>query len=200
MVVAAGLLRAPAATASDFYVVIRGSKQDYFHGEGTGSPLPNQIPGLKYDYKVTNVQSSTGQGSGKRQHTPITFQKQWGPATVQLYRALVTNEVLTKVTFYFYDTNSDGQFLQFKVTLTNAAIVGIHQHVGDTNPDGTLNSQRLEDITISYQTITIEDNFAFANDVASAAGQAPKPTRLAGSTQPRLKAAKPTLIASAARH
>ncbi len=70
----------------------------------------------------------------------------------------MTNEVLKKVVFDFYSTDAEGlERPAFRVTLTNAFVVSVHQHVGDTRHDSTLDPRRYEDVSLSFQKIVIED-------------------------------------------
>ena len=154
---AALLSACPAQAADEFFVTIDGVKQGVFHGGSTQDKHKGEIVGLKYDYSATVPTSATGAGAGKMQHSPITFEKEWDAATTQIYQALATGETLKSVRFDFYNTNADGQTLAFRVTLTNAAVVGIHQHVGDTLYNSTLDPHRYEDISLNFQKIEIQD-------------------------------------------
>ena len=157
---AALLSACPAQAADEFFVTINGAKQGLFHGESAQKGHERQIPGLKYDYSATLPTSNQGGGggTGKLRHTPVVFEKEWGAATTQIYQALVTNERLKSVTFEFFSADPEGlERPAFRVTLTNALVVSIHQHVGDTRHDSTLDTRRYEDVSLSFQTIMIED-------------------------------------------
>lgn len=176
----------PAQAAYQVYISINGAKQGVFPGESPRDNKTGQIPVLKYDYEIKSPRDlASGQASGKRQHSPITFQKEWGAATVHIYEALVTNENLKNVTFTFWSTNADGlETVDFKVVLTNAHVIDIHQHVGDTRHDDTLNPQRLEDVSLIYQTIAIQDGTSLTGDGPLTAGTAAGPARLAHGKTP----------------
>jgi len=51
--------------------------------------------------RVSPRDPASGLPTGKRQHKPISFLKEWGAATPQLFQALVTNENLKTVKFEF---------------------------------------------------------------------------------------------------
>ena len=174
---AALLSACPAQAADEFFVAINGVKQGLFHGESAQKGHEGQIPGLKYDYSATVPTSNGGGGGsvGKLHHTPVVFEKEWGAATTQIYQALVTNERLKSVTFEFFSANADGlERPAFRVTLTNALVVSIHQHVGDTRHDSTLDTRRYEDVSLSFQTIMIEDETSSVRaDVGIGARRAP---------------------------
>lgn len=158
----AALLSAHPAQADDFYVTIDGARQGHFHGESAQRGHERQITGLKYNSSVTVpiIRDGGGGGSivGRPRQEPVVFEKEWGAATTQIYQALVTGERLKTVTFEFYSVDPEGgQKQAFRVTLTNAFIIGIHQHVGDTQHDSTLDTRRYEDVTLSFQKIEIAD-------------------------------------------
>ena len=174
---AALLSACPAQAADEFFVAINGAKQGLFHGESAQKGHEGQIPGLKYDYSATVPTSNGGGGGsvGKLHHTPVVFEKEWGAATTQIYQALVTNERLKSVTFEFFSADLEGlERPAFRVTLTNALVVSIHQHVGDTRHDSTLDTRRYEDVSLSFQTIMIEDETSSVRaDVGIGARRAP---------------------------
>lgn len=158
----AALLLAHPAQADDFYVTIDGAHQGRFHGESFQKGHESQITGLKYNYSVTVpiIRDGGDRGSivGRPRQGPVVFEKEWGAATTQIYQALITGERLKTVTFEFYSmVLGGGQRQAFRVTLTDAFIVGIHQHVGDTQHDSTLDTRRYEDVTLSFQKIEIAD-------------------------------------------
>jgi type VI secretion system secreted protein Hcp len=167
---AAALVPSQSAKAYEFYVSINGAKQGLFHGESLKKGRENMIPGDKYDFEVVSPRDmATGQATGRRQYKPIVFRKEWGAATTQIYQALVMNEQLKEVVFDFIKTNNDGvEVVDFKVTLTNAYIVGIHQHVGDTNGDGSMDGRKFEDISLSFQSILIEHGKSSGGDGTNA--------------------------------
>ena len=148
---------------SQMTVTIDGLRQGLFGGPNT------QIPILKYDFNVISPfdpsAGGDGQATGKRQYAPIVFQKQWDISTIQINKALVTNERLRNVTFTFWGFNKKGVLdVNYKVILSNAVFVSLHQHVGDTQHDDTLNPQRLEEIGVVFEAITIQDDTSSSSD------------------------------------
>jgi type VI secretion system secreted protein Hcp len=84
--------------AYEFYVTIKGKKQGQFKVEILRELLMFKIPALRFLYELKAPRdAATGQASGKRQHSPITMTKEWGPASPQIFQALVMNEVLESV-------------------------------------------------------------------------------------------------------
>jgi type VI secretion system secreted protein Hcp len=69
-----------------FYVTIEGTKQK-FVGESTGERAANKIAGISFSYEVSSPRDlATGQASGKRQHTPVVFTKEWGASSLRFTR------------------------------------------------------------------------------------------------------------------
>jgi type VI secretion system secreted protein Hcp len=80
---------------------------------------------------------ATGRASGKRQHKPVLFTKEWGQASPQLYTALVANEALKQAVFQFVKTNANGEEAVFQtITLTNAAVASIRSYIDLTDTSG----------------------------------------------------------------
>lgn len=150
-----------------FYVTIKGQKQGAFKGES--AQAKTKIEGLSFSYDLKSPRdASSGQASGKRQHSPIRIVKEWGAATPQIFQALVTNEVLQEVTLEFRKTNANGEeYLYHRIKLTNASISAIRQFTGgDAGAEGASSSKHatatdtreLEEVSFTFQKIDI-DNF-----------------------------------------
>jgi type VI secretion system secreted protein Hcp len=168
---------APARAANEFYVTIQGQKQGKFRGESTKRGQEGKIVGLAYEYGVKSPRdASSGQATGKRQHSPITFSKEWGATTPQLFLALVNNETLTSVTFEFVRAgakNGTDEIFQV-VKLTNAQISSIAHHARAAT-DGKVTageSPGLEDVSIVFEKIEIENRPAGISASDSLSGQA----------------------------
>jgi type VI secretion system secreted protein Hcp len=140
--------------ADAFYVSIVGRKQGKFHGEGSRQ---GKIEGLAFHYEVTSPRdAASGQASGKRQHSPVTFVKQWGASSPQLLEAAVSNEVLNTVLFEFIETNPNGEEVVFHtLKLTNASVASIKQDVKAVA--GGKDLQDLEEVSFVFQSIEMEN-------------------------------------------
>lgn len=151
--------------AYEFYVTIEGTRQGKFKGESQKKERADKIPGLSFQYEVVSPRdAATGQHSGKRQHKPIVFVKEWGVATPQLFQALVNNEVLKKVTFEFLqiDKGTGKEVVYFTIVLVNASIAAIKQYT-DPGVEGSASAKspsqglkELEAISLTFQKIEIE--------------------------------------------
>jgi type VI secretion system secreted protein Hcp len=141
--------------AEAFFVTIVGRKQGKLKPEGAGAA--GKIKGLAFHYEVASPRdAASGQASGKRQHSPVSFVKTWGAASPQLFQAIVTNEVLDSVLFEFVETTPEGKEAVFQtVKLTNAFVASIRQDAKAVPGDHEL--QDLEEVSIVFQSIEMEN-------------------------------------------
>jgi type VI secretion system secreted protein Hcp len=147
--------------ANTFYVSIEGEKQGKFKGEAAFSKLATgKITGVGFFMETISPRDlATGQASGKRQHKPIRFTKEWGAASPQLYEALANNEVLKSVLFEFVRTDSKGsEEVHYTIKLTNASVSRVASFFDLTSKTGTrFDGHELEQIELVFETIEIED-------------------------------------------
>lgn len=139
-----------------FYVTIKGAKQGQFKGESQRASAKGKLEGLTFNSEVASPRDvATGQASGKRIHSPITFTKQWGAASPQLFQAAVTNEVLTSVLFEFVRTDKSGKEQVFEtVKLTNATVSDLRRTVDEHSAEGALG---IDQVALVFQKIEIAD-------------------------------------------
>jgi type VI secretion system secreted protein Hcp len=149
-----------------FSVTIKGQKQGVFKGESTKAGPKDKIQGLSFSYEIKSPRDvSTGQASGKRQHSPIKIVKEWGAATPQIFTALTTNEVLPEVTLEFRRVNANGEeYIYYKIKLTNASVSGIRQFTNQGLADGSsakhsssTDTMELEEVSFTFQKIEVEN-------------------------------------------
>jgi type VI secretion system secreted protein Hcp len=144
--------------AYEFYVTIEAAKQGRLAGESTREVHKGKLAGIGFSYEVTSPRdAASGQATGKRQHGAVTFTKEWGAASPQLFTALVTNEVIKSALFEFVRTNDVGVERVFQtLRLTNAAVTAIHQYVG-VQDDAELDNAELEDVALTFRGIEIQN-------------------------------------------
>lgn len=152
--------------AHEFYVTIEGKKQGAFKGESPREVHKEKLAGISYSHSIVSPRDiATGQASGKRQHGPISIVKEWGAASPQLFQALCTNEVLTKVLFEFIHTTDVGEEEVYQtITLANATVSkityntgGIGSSAATSKSAGQYDTKELEEISFTYQRIEIEN-------------------------------------------
>ncbi len=107
------------------FMTVVGKMQGQFVGENN----TNRIEVTGFEMEVNSPRElASGQASGKRLHLPVMFQKATGPASIQFYKAIATNEQLTTVTFEVYKPSASGaDILDYKIILTNAGMSSFKQ-------------------------------------------------------------------------
>jgi type VI secretion system secreted protein Hcp len=145
--------------AVEFFATVTGSKQGTFKPEGPPSgPGKGKIRGVAFTYGVnTPHDPATGQSTGRRQHQPVNFTKEWGASSPQFYQAIFTNETLTTVLFEFYATQVDGKtVVDHTIKLTDVTIDSVSQSVHNGQPGGPpVDSRELQTIAFVFQKIEI---------------------------------------------
>lgn len=144
--------------ALQFFATVTGAKQGAFKGESTQKGREGKIPGVAFSYGVASPRDGTsGQATGKRQHRPVVFTKEWGASSPQFYTAAYTNEVLSSVLFEFYYASPTGtQIVDHSIKLTNATIIEIEQSVMVPQSGGPIiDSRDLQVISFIFQKIEI---------------------------------------------
>jgi type VI secretion system secreted protein Hcp len=145
--------------AYEFYVSIEGTKQGKFKGESDREVHREKIAGIGFSHEVASPRdAASGQASGKRQHTPITFVKEWGAASPQIFQALTTNEVLKTVLFEFIATNENGEEeVVDTISLTNATVSRMRRHLDVDVGQPTADLNPLDEVSLTYTKIEIEN-------------------------------------------
>jgi len=143
-----------------FYVTIRGTHQGVFKGGSTIGAHRDQIEGLRFLLQSTAPHdTSTGQGSGRHQYSPIMCTKEWDASSPQLFNALASNEVLQSVEFEFMRTNPIGKESVLEtVKLTQASISSVRQYIGVPSAGDPADPRPLEDVSIAFRKIEITNN------------------------------------------
>jgi type VI secretion system secreted protein Hcp len=154
--------------AYEFYVTVKGMRQGAFKGESPRKGHEAKAAGISYQHEVQSPRDvATGQASGKRQHKPIVFTKEWGASSPQYFQALVTNEWLESVLFEFYHTNKQGkEEVYYTIKLVNATVCNIRYMTGagesatSAKTTGAYDTHELEEISFTYQRIEVEHQLA----------------------------------------
>jgi type VI secretion system secreted protein Hcp len=138
--------------AEQSFVKIEGTKQGIFKGVSKTNARLNWDPILSFGYEVaTPTDPATGLNTGRTQYGMVSFAKEWGPSSPQLFQAIATNEILKSVVFEFSMINPNGEVEPYyRVTLSNARVVNYRQFLA-MNDIHTLDS-----VSFAYQTILVE--------------------------------------------
>jgi type VI secretion system secreted protein Hcp len=145
--------------AFEFYVTIEGTKQGKFKGESPREAHKEKLSGLSFDYGVDAPKdAATGQSSGKRTHRYVTFVKEVGASTPQIFQAVCSNEVIKSVLFEFIHTTPDGiEEVAHTIKLTNAAIAKFRMFTNnDSKNDEKFNVHELNEVHLTFQKIELD--------------------------------------------
>jgi len=150
------------AEARPFFVTIVTQGGTRLSEETVRGGQQGKIEAIKFLYQVGSPRDlATGQATGRRQHSPITFTKEWGAASPQLVQAAVTNEVLRSVTFEFVKTNPTGKEIIYEtITLTNATVASIKRYIATPTGSEQPDPRALEDVSLTFQKIEIKNTVA----------------------------------------
>lgn len=153
VLVSTALALAGASQAQEsFYVQVDATKQGILKGEAKSAKRLEWLPGVAFGYKLSSpIDATSGLPTGRMQHGLVSFTKEWGAASPQLFQAIATNEVLKSVLFEFTRVSPEGiAEVYYKVKLTNARVTGFRQF------RETRTGPELDSVSLSYQTIEVE--------------------------------------------
>lgn len=152
LVAAAVAASASASAAYSFLVTVEGSKQGPFKGESLAKGEEGKIPASAFSFSLrTPRDPGTGQATGKRQYSAVSFTKAWGASSPQFFQAGSFNEVLKSVKFEFTQLDAKGAKQVYQtMTLTNAFIGGITRRASSAG--------ELEEVSVTFQKIELVDN------------------------------------------
>ena len=150
---------APLAATETILLEIVSQQQGNIQGENRSTNgTPDMIECFDYHHLI-HVPINQGQVAGSTVHEPIVCTKRVDRASVNLYQALATNEILQTVTFRFYrdDPANPGTTQDLQViTLTDALIVAIEPITHDVESPANAALDDRERVRFIYQEINIQ--------------------------------------------
>ena len=167
---------AEADAALNAYLKLKGQKQGEIRGSVLRKGQENYLPLIAVHHEVVSEVVSprdpaSGLPTGKRQHKPFTFTRAVDRATPQLYKAMVSGEVLSEVELVVFGA-SDKQAKTpiYTVKLGNATISEIRFLTPEDGPE-------VVEVSLTYQKITWTwiDGGVTAEDDWDAAMTKPQP-------------------------
>ncbi|MBK8024191.1 MAG: type VI secretion system tube protein Hcp [Chloroflexi bacterium] len=143
----------------EFYITIEGVKQGKLKGEMASGAPKDKILGLAFLYEVEAPRvASTGRTRGARKHSPVVFVKPWGPASPQLYQALITNELLKTVLFEFVQVGLDGQRVVYHtIKLYESSILSIKHEINPSKAESFPEYPAIERVALTFQRIELQN-------------------------------------------
>jgi type VI secretion system secreted protein Hcp len=157
------ILAAGVAQAETIYVSVAGQIQGPFKGEFVQKNLESKFLAHRFRYSAGIPRDPlTGMATGRLQHKPVIITKGWGASSAQFFQAMLTNENLAQVVIDFVAPDASGNgvmVLTHRIRLTNARVVDISQSTDsyDPAPKSLTTMVQLEDISLTFQRIDIED-------------------------------------------
>ena len=161
LVVLSTFALAETPTPPRAYLQIVGAKQGTFKGEAARVAGTNYIAVLSFSYSVNApFDPATGMATGKREHHPLIITKALDATSPQISGALASNETLTKVTLEFMQSSAAGkEMAYYTITLTNARISEVRQHMDQTNPgaagSSVVPSEPMEDVSFTFEQMAV---------------------------------------------
>jgi type VI secretion system secreted protein Hcp len=137
------------------YMTVKAQKQGDIKGSITQRGREGQIAFIAFEHDVLSPRdAATGLPTGKRMHKPIFITKNIDRSTPLLYSALVNNENLPEVVFFFWRPAGTGSEVQYyTVKLTNANIASMRTFFPNTRiPDNGI-LDHMDAVSFTYQKI-----------------------------------------------
>jgi type VI secretion system secreted protein Hcp len=133
------------------YATIEGATQGTFDATpGNPAAYSKQVRVLGFDSLLTSpFDAATGTATGSRRHAPFKLAIPLGAASVQAFKAAATGENIKTVELSLPDAGGN---VYYRIKLTNARIVSVHQY-----HTGTADTHELEELAFVYQKIELED-------------------------------------------
>lgn len=99
--------------------------------------------------------NSTGQITGTRLHSPLTFQKEFDSSSPYIYKAVAKGQTLKSVELKWYKINYSGQEEEyFNMLLENVKVISICPMMHDCKNPATEKHNHLEAVSLRYEKIT----------------------------------------------
>jgi type VI secretion system secreted protein Hcp len=151
------------AAQPSIFMKMNGATQGHIPGGVVRPGLEDWIEVIGLSHEIASPRdAASGLPTGKRQHKPFTITKELDKATPLLFKALVSNEVLTDVELRLYRPDRAGKEEHyFTIKLTNASISSVKME----NDSGNA-SETTEHVSFVYQKIvwTWQDGGITAED------------------------------------
>jgi type VI secretion system secreted protein Hcp len=141
--------------ALNSFLKLAGQIQGDIKGSVTQKGREGKIMVIAFDHEVLSpTDPSRGQAAGKRQHKPFMITKEIDRSTPLLYKALVTNETLTKWELQCFGVKATGQEVNiYTVKLTNSKISGIHSFMLNNKVPENSKMPLMEEVSFVYEKI-----------------------------------------------
>jgi len=141
--------------ASDISLTIKGQKQGDFKGGTKKKGRANQIDVWDTNYRAVSPRDlSTGQATGRRQHNPlVVYSEVEGGAPIQIWNALINNELLPKILLDFWRSNEkDGkQAIYYTVELKDSVVSEFEMFCDEDGRPNCRTAFTFKEITMTWK-------------------------------------------------
>ncbi|BDH47696.1 Hcp family type VI secretion system effector [Salmonella enterica subsp. enterica serovar Choleraesuis] len=101
------------------------------------------------------VDAATGKITGKRTHTPISFEKEFDSSSPYLYKAVSKGQTLKSAEFKWYRINYAGQEEEyFNMLLEGVKVVSVNPGMPNAKMAGMSAINHMESVSFMYEKIT----------------------------------------------
>lgn len=101
------------------------------------------------------VDSATGKITGKRNHAPISFEKEFDSSSPYLYKAVSKGQTLKSAEFKWYRINHAGQEEEyFNMMLEGVKVVSVNPGMPNAKMSGMSAINHMESVSLMYEKIT----------------------------------------------
>ncbi|QCA04744.1 Hcp family type VI secretion system effector [Pantoea vagans] len=99
--------------------------------------------------------STTGKITGKRNHAPISFEKEFDSSSPYLYKAVSRGNTLKSAEFKWYRINDAGQEEEyFNMLLEGVIVVSVNPGMPNAKMAGVSHINHMESVSLMYEKIT----------------------------------------------
>lgn len=150
--------------AEKFFITMKGQKTGAIAGSVTQKGREGSIAGLAMSWSVVSPSDAqSGLPTGQRIHKPLVITKAWDKSTPVLQSIMFTNENITECDIKFWSTVASAgpagsgvgaEAVIMTIKLVNANIASYQMYTASPDQLNQFDSDYLEDITLTYQTIT----------------------------------------------
>jgi type VI secretion system secreted protein Hcp len=142
--------------AQKLFMKLEGNKSGTIKDDDMPGKFNGMVELTGYQFESSMPKDpGSGMASGRRIKSPLLITKNYSKASVQLFSALVTNEIFNAITIQVYKKNNTGQEIHEQtIKLTNATVTSFKQGTEHSKEVGGDNSPK-DEIRFSYQKMEI---------------------------------------------
>lgn len=141
------------AHADDIYMSIKGRQGEFF-GESATVKGRTELLTFGQGISMSNSTASATMIPGRRSYSPLTVSKYAGPASLQIWQAMISGQPLSEVSIDFVRPDSKGMPRAYQtIRLTNVLVTGFNRkaEAGPGKPSA------IDEIAFAFSRIEVTD-------------------------------------------